>query len=131
MHLFTRTWRAKLMMAVVRILLLICGAIILMFGGLMYVENLDFLQGCPGDTFGFWGESPIHEENCRVAAGNVIFGLLFAIIGMILILLGAISLWSAGWNRMKAMQTCPHCSTTINWRSSRRNCANCGSPIDW
>lgn len=115
-------------MSAVRVILLVIGVIIVVFGATMYTENQDFLAGCPGRA---WGGSPFQEENCRVAAGNVIFGLLSVIVGMILIILGMISLWTAGSNRMKAMQNCPHCHTTITRQSSPKDCANCGSSIDW
>ena len=114
------------MMAVVRVLLLVLGIIAVIFGAAMYIENQNFLGRCPGA----W-PTPMHEENCRVAGNNVIFGLLFMVIGTVFIIVGIISFILARRNRMKDRQNCPKCRNTITRQSSPKNCYNCGMPIDW
>jgi uncharacterized membrane protein len=130
---FTQSWRAALVMSVVRIMLLLLGLIAVVFGGAMYTVNQEFLESCY-DPPGLWlstREDPVHEENCRVASGNVLFGVLSMIIGIVLISLSVVAFISARRNRMKATQNCPQCHTTITWRSSPKNCSNCGSTIEW
>jgi RsiW-degrading membrane proteinase PrsW (M82 family) len=119
------------MMSVVRLLLLILGIVAVVFGAAMYTENQEFLEGCHDDTFGFWGESPVHEENCRVASGNVIFGMLSMVVGTVLIALSVIAFVSARRGMMSVTQNCPQCQTIITRQSSPKNCSNCGSQVDW
>ena len=120
------------MMSAIRVLLLILGIFAVVFGATMYTVNQDFLESCPGQP-SLWLQprDPLHEENCRVASGNVIFGLLSLVVGAVLIILSIFSLISARRNMMKDTQNCPQCRTTITRQSSPKNCANCGSPIDW
>jgi hypothetical protein len=113
-------------MSAVRFLLLVLGIIAVVFGAAMYTENSSYLEICDSPHL-----DPVREENCRVAAGNVLFGLLSMVVGTTLLALGAVSIAYTWRIRRTDAQVCPHCHTEILRQSSPKNCSNCGSQVDW
>jgi hypothetical protein len=100
------------------------GAIIgaMLYG--VYQEEVDDCQYLFHRTF--------NEEKCENAEFihglgffGMLFGVIFAIIGGILMAIPSVE--KPSYHQF----TCPRCQATLTYQYSPTNCYNCGLPIDW
>ncbi|MCK4444773.1 MAG: hypothetical protein KAW09_09530 [Thermoplasmata archaeon] len=114
------------------------GTALLIIGILGILIGVFLILLYKGQDFECLHTSIYSEEQCMIARVLYNVGVVAVIIGIIFAVVGGIVIAIRGREQTTGSEfadsyqyTCPRCQWKISYYTSPQNCANCGLPIDW
>jgi hypothetical protein len=102
------------------------GFLLIITGVAFWMSNLEMHNYCMNDTV----RSGLMEE-CQSADWYMVLGLAWALVGLVIFLIGGA--FALAWNPKPERKhfSCPHCDLHIYYETSPTNCIYCGLPVNW